>query len=74
MQVDQEQRFPKSQNILQGQNLLEERNQKLLIQNIKKQSWRPFVEGDQKASFSKATTLRCRGGRYSIPRETSLHP
>ena len=25
------------------------------------------VEGDPKASFSKATTPRCKGGRYSIP-------
>ena len=25
-----------------------------------------FVEGDPKASFSIATTTRCRGGRYSI--------
>ena len=26
-----------------------------------------IVEGDQKAPFSMATTLRCRGGRYSFP-------
>ena len=26
-----------------------------------------FVEGDQKAPFSIATTPRCRGGRYSFP-------
>ena len=26
-----------------------------------------FVEGDQKAPFSIATILRCRGGRYSFP-------
>ena len=26
-----------------------------------------IVEGDQKAPFSIATTLMCRGGRYSIP-------
>ena len=25
------------------------------------------VEGDQKAPFSMATTLRCRGGRFSFP-------
>ena len=28
------------------------------------------VETDQKAHFSIATTPRCRGGRYSIPKET----
>ena len=27
-----------------------------------------IVEGDPKAPFSIATTPRCRGGRYSIPR------
>ena len=26
-----------------------------------------LVEGDPKAPFSIATTLRCRGGRYSFP-------
>ena len=26
-----------------------------------------LVKGDPKATFSKATTARCRGGRYSIP-------
>ena len=30
------------------------------------------VEGDSKATFSKATTPRSRGGRYSIPWIASL--
>ena len=33
-----------------------------------------LVEGDPKAPFSIATTLRCRGGRYSIPKSVSLYP
>ena len=32
------------------------------------------VEGDQKAPFSIATTLRCRGGRYSFPWNAPLYP
>ena len=32
------------------------------------------VEGDQKAPFSKATTTRCRGGRYSLSWITPLYP
>ena len=32
-----------------------------------------FVEGDLKAPFSIATTLRCRGGWYSIPRIAPLY-
>ena len=32
------------------------------------------VEGDQKASFSIATTLRCIGGRYSFTRIAPLYP
>ena len=32
------------------------------------------VEGDQKASFSIATTPRCRGGRYSFPLIAPLYP
>ena len=32
------------------------------------------VEGDQKAPFSIATTLRCRGGRYSFPWIAPLYP
>ena len=33
-----------------------------------------IVEGDPKAPFSIATTQRCRGGRYSIPRIAPLYP
>ena len=33
-----------------------------------------IVEGDQKAPFSTATTLRCRGGRYSFPWIAPLYP
>ena len=33
-----------------------------------------LVEGDPKAPFSIATTPRCRGGRYSIPRIAPLYP
>ena len=33
-----------------------------------------IVEGDSKAPFSIATTPRCRGGRYSIPRIAPLYP
>ena len=32
------------------------------------------VEGNQKAPFSIATTLGCRGGRYSFPRTPPLYP
>ena len=32
------------------------------------------VEGDQKAPFSIATTLRCRGGRNSFPWIAPLYP
>ena len=32
-----------------------------------------LVEGDPKAPFSIATTQRCRGGRYSIPRIAPLY-
>ena len=32
------------------------------------------VKGDPKAPFSIATTPKCRGGRYSIPRIASLYP
>ena len=32
------------------------------------------VEGDQKAPFSIATTLKCRGGRYSFPWIAPLYP
>ena len=33
-----------------------------------------IVEGDPKAPFSIATTPRCTGGRYSIPRIAPLYP
>ena len=33
-----------------------------------------LVKGDPKAPFSIATTPRCRGGRYSIPRIAQLYP
>ena len=33
-----------------------------------------IVEGNQKAPFSIATTLRCRGGRYSLPWIVPLYP
>ena len=33
-----------------------------------------IVEDDPKAPFSIATTPRCRGGRYSIPRIAPLYP
>ena len=33
-----------------------------------------IVEGNPKAPFSIATTPRCRGGRYSIPRIAPLYP
>ena len=33
-----------------------------------------LVEGDPKALFSIATTLRCSGGRYSIPWIALLYP
>ena len=33
-----------------------------------------LCKGDPKAPFSIATTLRCRGGRYSIPWIAPLYP
>ena len=33
-----------------------------------------LVKGNPKAPFSIATTLRCRGGRYSIPWIALLYP
>ena len=33
-----------------------------------------IVEGEPKALFSIATTLRCRGGRYSFPWIAPLYP
>ena len=32
------------------------------------------VAGNQKSPFSKTTTLRCRGGRYSFPWIAPLYP
>ena len=32
------------------------------------------VEGEPKASFSIATTPRCKGGSYSFPRIVPLYP
>ena len=34
----------------------------------------PFVEGDQKASFSIATTPSCSGGRYFFTWIASIYP
>ena len=34
----------------------------------------PVVEGDLKAPFSVATTLKCRGGHYSFPWIAPLYP
>ena len=45
---------------------------KLTRSNISKLA--TIVEGDPKAPFSIATTPRCRGGRYSIPRIAPLYP
>ena len=42
--------------------------------NISKVKLATIVEGDPKAPFSIATTPRCRGGRYSIPRIAPLYP
>ena len=33
-----------------------------------------IVEGDPKATFSIATTQRCREGRYSFPKISPLYP
>ena len=33
-----------------------------------------IVDGDLKANISLATTLRCRGGRYSFPWIAPLYP
>ena len=42
--------------------------------NVSKVKLATIVEGDPKAPFSIATTPRCRGGRYSIPRIAPLYP
>ena len=41
---------------------------------IKKKKLVTVVEGYLKALFSIATTPRCRGGRYSVPRIDPLYP
>ena len=43
--------------------------------NLVEELWlATLVEGDPKALFSIATTLRCRGGQYSIPWIAPLYP
>ena len=42
--------------------------------HIRKVKLATIVEGDQKALFSIATTLRCRGGCYSFPWIAPLYP
>ena len=44
--------------------------------NVVQKSWHmaTVVEGDQKAPFSIATTVRCRGGRYSFHWIAPLYP
>ena len=44
------------------------------IKLVSKVKLATIVEGDPKAPFSIATTPRCRGGRYSIPRIAPLYP
>ena len=44
------------------------------LANISKVKLATIVEGDPKAPFSIATSPRCRGGRYSIPRIAPLYP
>ena len=46
----------------------------LTIRIYSKYKLATIVEGDPKAPFSIATTPRCRGGRYSIPRIAPLYP
>ena len=45
-----------------------------VISQVSKVKLATIVEGDPKAPFSIATTPRCRGGRYSIPRIAPLYP
>ena len=47
---------------------------KKIVLNKSKVKLATIVEGDPKAPFSIATTPRCRGGRYSIPRIAPLYP
>ena len=44
------------------------------LSNIVKVNLATVVEGDQKAPFSIASTLRCRRGRHSFPLITRLYP
>ena len=44
------------------------------VQSFKKVKLTTLVEGDPKAPFSIATTLRCRGERNSIPWVAALYP
>ena len=46
----------------------------LFCKDISKVKLATVVEGDQKAPFSIATTLRWWGGRYSFPRIILLFP
>ena len=52
----------------------------IIWQEMNKEGWIEWVklvtvvEGDPKAPFSIATTLRCRGGRISIPWIARLYP
>ena len=46
----------------------------LSIYKVKKVKLVTVVEGEQKAPFSIATTLRSRGGRYSFPWIAPLYP
>ena len=41
---------------------------------IKVKKLATVVKGDQKAPFSIATTLKCRGGHYSFPWIAPLYP
>ena len=46
----------------------------VLFPSLSKVKLATVVEGNQKAPFSIATTLRCRGGHYSFPRIAPLYP
>ena len=46
----------------------------VIAEHLRKVKLATFIDGDLKAPFSIATTLRCRGGRYSIPRIALLYP
>ena len=52
----------------------DEKNTILICVHVYKVKLATLVEGDLKASFSIATTLRCRGGCYSISRIAPLYP